>query len=514
MDGSELIGAVALLGAMAAVSVKTRADRSIMKRQQEELKHEKLVSQGVDTWKVNCKAHWENKTSNFIREGRVRAKAAAIENQQRMSLQERRERLAAMLSAEQKAYEQELVDMEESPAQRMDKMAVRAYELKKRREDERKAFVQEKLYQQWRDGIDDLRNMDTQITQLKTIAARDHQIYEKELQRQEEKAHDKVFDQLWYEGYLAKIEREEREKELKLERREQSKACLGVQIHHKERRLQEDKAIEDQEVQELKELWKAQEQEEKDAVVRERVFAREERKKADEYAAIQKAQRDEEEELEKAFDKDFVSKVLARERALTEKEADDKRKAKQKSVEYTEALKIEMAKKAESEETLIRLQKEEQERQWQKRYEQWEKEEMARRNLMVEVYNDRAEQVRLKQDMRNHLKNEVGKDRERIDKEVERLSAIEAEREVGEALVNKRHQEELFRQMDFHQVTKHRELQQHAIEQRQAAIAEEKIRRAVKQEQAKSHGIMRDVLDGRARAQREKAGGVVAPWDK
>jgi len=49
VDGSELIGAVAPLGAMAAVSVKTRADRSIMKRQQEELKHEKLVSQGVDT---------------------------------------------------------------------------------------------------------------------------------------------------------------------------------------------------------------------------------------------------------------------------------------------------------------------------------------------------------------------------------------------------------------------------------------------------------------------------------
>jgi len=74
-----------------------------------------------------------------------------------------------------------------------------------------------------------------------------------------------------------------------------------------------------------------EEQEEKDAVVRERIFAREERMKADEYAAIQKAQRDEEAELEKAFDKDFVSKVLARERALTEKEADDKRKAKQKS---------------------------------------------------------------------------------------------------------------------------------------------------------------------------------------
>merc|ERR1712070_1294803 len=121
-----------------------------------------------------------------IRDNRMKMKAGAIEAQQRLSLNERRMKLAAMLSAEQKAYEQELVDIEETPAQRMDKMAVRAYELKKRREDERKAFVQEKLYQQWRDGIDDLRSMDCQIVQLKTIAARDHQLFEKDIAREEQ----------------------------------------------------------------------------------------------------------------------------------------------------------------------------------------------------------------------------------------------------------------------------------------------------------------------------------------
>merc|ERR1719238_2050934 len=196
---------------------------------------------------------------DVIRENRVKSKAGAIENQQRFSLQERRERLAAMLSAEQKAYEQELVDIEESPAQRMDKMAVRAYELKKRREDERKAFVQEKLYQQWRDGIDDLRTMDTKIVQLKTIAGRDHQLYEKDLQREEEAHHNRVFDQLWYEGYLAKIEREEREKELKEERREQQKGILTYQLDMKAKRQSEDKATEESEVRELKLLWKDQE---------------------------------------------------------------------------------------------------------------------------------------------------------------------------------------------------------------------------------------------------------------
>merc|ERR1711959_42678 len=152
-----------------------------------------------------------------------------------------------------------------------------------------------------------------------------------------------------------------------------------------------------------------------------------------------------------------------------------------------------------------------------KRYAQWEKEELARRDLMTEVYNDRAEQVRLKQEMRDHLKNEVNKDRERIDAEVERLEAIEAERGVGEQLVNKRHQEELFRQMDYHQVTRHRELQQHAIEQRQAAIREEKIRRAVEVEKKKSHAIMQGVVDGRNAVKAEKMAAqhsTVPPWEK
>merc|ERR1719267_491367 len=118
--------------------------------------------------------------------------------------------------------------------------------------------------------------------------------------------------------------------------------------------------------------------------------------------------------------------------------------------------------------------------------------------------------------MRDHLKAEVGRDRERIDAEVERLEAIEAEREVGEQLVSKRHQEELFRQMDYHQVQRHRELQQHAIEQRQAAIREEKIRRAVEVEKTKSKAIMKSVLDGRNAAKQAKMAerGIVAPWEK
>merc|ERR550525_1914018 len=120
-------------------------------------------------------------------------------------------------------------------------MAARAYELKKRREDERKAIVQDKLYQQWRAGIDELKNMDSKIVQLKTIADRDFQLDEKEKRRLEEKEQEEFYDKLWYEGFQSKIAREEQEKAAKAERNSQLVKVLGVQLSMKETRVHQEK---------------------------------------------------------------------------------------------------------------------------------------------------------------------------------------------------------------------------------------------------------------------------------
>lgn len=178
-------------------------------------------------------------------------------------------------------------------------------------------------------------------------------------------------------------------------------------------------------------------------------------------------------------------------------------------MEFSEALKIEMARKAESEEQLVRLQQEESERQWAKRYARWEKEEVARRQLMEEVYTDRADQVALKKEMRENIMAGVQEDRRRIDAEVHRLDAINEEREKAESLMRLKQQEELFKQMDFKQVQAHRAKQQNAIEARQAAIAEEKLRRAMEVEKKKASEIMNKVQENR-----KKANALTAPWDR
>lgn len=494
-----------------AVNLQIQADFAILKRQKQEISHEAMVAASIERFQVEQKGLWENRTCDVIRSNRVKQKAVSLESQQQARLQERRRRLAQMLSAEQKAYEQEMIDREETPQQRMDKMSVKAYELKKRREDERKAFVQEKLYQQWRDGIDELRAMDSKIVELKTIAARDFQLDDKNIQKAEDKAHDDFYAQLWEEGYHAKVEREAREKAMRKERDIQQTNTLGVQLAMKAQRVKEDKDEDAAEGKKLKALWAVQEQEEKDALVRERENARAERAKADEYMAIQQAQRDREAALERAQDKAFIEGVLDRERMLAEREEAERDLAKKKAVEYTEALKVEMMQKAESDALLERMQAEESEKQWQQRYKKWEQEELARRALMEEVYSDRVDQVNLKHEMRRRLKDDVARERAMIDNEVERLEAIEKEREEGEKLVAHRHQEELFRQMDFHQVQRHRQMHQHAIEQRQAAIAEEKIRRAVKAEKDTAQKIMTAVVVKRKEQSTQQ---LIPPWER
>merc|ERR1719388_192536 len=165
--------------------------------------------------------------------------------------------------------------------------------------------------------------------------------------------------------------------------------------------------MEQMEREEMKRLWAAQEEEAAEQAIRDKILAREERKTMDEFAQVQKQMKEDDENQEKLQDRQFVLSVLAREKALAEQEELEKQKARQKAIEFTEALKVEMAKKAESEERLIQMQHEEAERQWQKRYAQWEKEEIARRKLMEEVYTDRAEQVKVKDKIRSHIKNEV-----------------------------------------------------------------------------------------------------------
>ncbi|CAE7740223.1 unnamed protein product, partial [Symbiodinium sp. CCMP2456] len=100
-----------------------RPDRAILKRQEQEFHYETRVANQLDQFKVEQKGHWENRMMSVIRGNRVKGKVAALQAQQQAQLQERRLRLANKLSDEMKAWQREMVEREETPAQRMERMS-------------------------------------------------------------------------------------------------------------------------------------------------------------------------------------------------------------------------------------------------------------------------------------------------------------------------------------------------------------------------------------------------------
>ncbi|CAD7945747.1 unnamed protein product [Amoebophrya sp. A120] len=496
-----------------------RPDRVILKRQIEEAKYEHLVEGNLDQVRVEQKAHWENKSSETIRNNRVKNKVKELLATQRdAAIHERRKKLSALFYKEKDQYEAELAELTRpDPAKGMQKMKDRAAELKNRRETEREQLVKEKLYQQWRQSIDELRTQDAKLFELQVTFERGIQKDEKAEADAQERREAAIYDALWQEGYHAKIEREIREKEMRAGLTAKMAATLQEQILLKEKGELEEAEILEKERAEMRQQWANAEREAAELVERSAAVAKEERKKVDAFKKIIEEENAKEEAQNKLMDKQFVLSVLKKEKELAEKEEADKALQKKKVLEFNEKLKMDMNRKAESDAELVRLQNEEQERQWQKKFAKYEAEENARRALLVDVYAGRMEQIELKNEVRDRQKAEILAERARVENEITRLEGIDQERARAEAILKKRHQEELFRQMDFHQVQRHRELQQHMIEQRQALIAEERFRQAKEAEADKQFAVKASIKahqEASLKKREADKNSRKAPWEK
>ena len=125
---------------------------------------------------------------------RVRNKVKELLGTQRdVAIASRRKKLSALLYKERDGYEAELAEMmRPDPEKGKKAMAARAYELKSRREAERSQLVKEKLYQQWREGIDELRAQDAKLFELQVTFERGVQSEEKAERERQERREDAV----------------------------------------------------------------------------------------------------------------------------------------------------------------------------------------------------------------------------------------------------------------------------------------------------------------------------------
>ena len=93
-------------------------------------------------------AEWEHKTDKIITKQVVKGRLESMRTAYRANLEQRRGKLAALLANEDRLYELEFNDKQETPEQVRQAMFERLQTLKGEREEERQALVQ--LYLHWK----------------------------------------------------------------------------------------------------------------------------------------------------------------------------------------------------------------------------------------------------------------------------------------------------------------------------------------------------------------------------
>jgi len=490
-----------------------RSDRIVQVRKLREDKEQALLNFNSKEDLLRSQALWENRDRQLARSRQVSAALAQLRRDRQLRLYERRAALSALLRAEEAELDRALQATAETPAQQLERLTRRAMELKAKRETERQKIASEKLYQQWRENIDELRQADSTLFELQVTQARDAQLDEKRARLEGEWRDNQVFEALIQERYRLETEKERQKSARQAASAGAVKSAIDAQVNLKRRisaqaaaEAAEEARLAQTELNRCLEEENVLKKEEQTRIVSERI-------KMAAWLADARERKSLEKQAAVAEDRDYVNSVLLKERQLADLEEGERKKYIQQVREFNEALKADLVRQAASDDVLAQAQIQAQEREWQKRFDQWEAEESARRALMRQVYDERGQQV---------LTNEAGRDRQRQAEEAERLAYLadqekqlkaDEEKRISEELKRKLHQEDLFRQMDYRQVQKQRELNQEAIEQRQAMMAEEKFQRAIAAEKAKQREIAESIFRKR-KEQRPAPHVLQAPWDK
>ena len=193
-----------------------------------------------------------------------------------------------------------------------------------------------------------------------------------------------------------KIEREHAEERARRKRNEEMKEALRQQVQVHESLVQAAKEEEQLSAREMLARWEAERRAEVEklevAKQREKEEAARVRQENEVFAsrrAVQAAK-----ELEE--DQRRLQESMDRERQLAEQERQEAEERRQEAIRYRKHLEAQAAMEKEEATELDRMYLEEQEKMWKKRQDQWDREDEARRRLMVEVDRSRQQQMALK----------------------------------------------------------------------------------------------------------------------
>ena len=346
------------------------------------------------------KANWEIKTNKLIEKGIVRNRIEDMRRRNAANLEQRKARLAELLAAEDRIYEQEFNDNLETPEQVREKMFQRLQMLKGKREQERTDEVARRQDMKFKAQNDTLRREDQKFYNYGTAIEREKQLIDKRRNIEQKMMEEQVYAQLWQLDAQKKLEREMQEAREKQEKIKDTMAVLDWQKQTREIQRAQEQDLVKREQKMLQEQWAIEEQKEKQDAEQRFLLNRERNLELIQHNAMEKSLREQAEQAERNRDKVLLNAALDREQAVEQYEAEERMQRRREIQELQTHYQNQKSNAAAYEKMIDDLTQIENDKQWNAREQQWRREDQARVNLMKNVYQNREADILLKQTMK------------------------------------------------------------------------------------------------------------------
>merc|ERR1712166_468195 len=233
---------------------------------------------------------------------------------------------------------------------------------------------------------------------LECIIDRDLQVKEKEHRFEEEMKAEHLYDRMWEQDRLKKIEREKQDEVRRTGIESECCDMIATQINELAQRRADAEVVKWQEGQAMKDQFKEQQQAASEDAQARAVDQLVERERVAVFNKDVSTQRSNLMQSELEQDVRMLNLVLAKEKAEDDRDRDERVAHIAECKAHADEVKKQMVKDADNEAELDRLRQDDAERQWRRREEQWAREKAARDHLMREVIMERKRQLEHKAD--------------------------------------------------------------------------------------------------------------------
>ena len=402
--------------------------------------------------------------------------------QHKKFLDMRRKKLSDLLQEEERNYIDEIIRNQETPEQVRQKMEQKLIALKTQREAERLELVNKLQEKRFYDSADELRKNESEAFAVSCYLEQENQMLDKMKKQERERREEEVYVKLNQFDNMKKLEKEKLDAEAKKQKVRQTYDYLQWQREEQKAALQRANELNEIEKARLKEQWKRDDESEENNKKQKLLINKQAYRDIEDFNRKEEIERKKKSEYEKIKDKELVDSIVEKEKALDNLDKLEKERKIKEFHQNKKYLEYIMNQKKEAEAWMDKIAQEEADRDYQKKQEQWLKDEAKRIELLKQVYKEREKSVLYKKNLKEEEKKQIEKERAILDNEIIQYNQKIAEIKREDAKRRKEHQSELIYQISEKENQKLKELQDKRYEERAAQLWEMEYQKKINQQ--------------------------------